>query len=134
MSPRSSLGDGQESGGNRAYVYLGRTVIISVNVKRISSINLKRIIVFSVSLQTMVKYQRLQCLTHTLCSVLMDIKWYDLLLLSYYTIVFFYRSGVKFMSSPALWIPDKAGVYFFPPVDSLIMLNKLLLKKPFLRT
>ena len=40
---------------------------------------------FSVSLQTMVKYQRLQCLTHTLCSVLMDIKWYDLLLL-YYTI------------------------------------------------
>ena len=84
---------------------------------------------FSVSLQTMVKYQRLQCLTHTLCSVLMDIKWYDLLLLSYYTIAFFDRSGVKFMSSPALWIPDKAGVYFFPPVDSLIMLNKLLLKK-----
>ena len=79
----------------------------------------------------MVKYQRLQCLTHTLCSVLMDIKWYDLLLLSYYTIAFFYRSGVKFMSSPALWIPDKAGVYFFPPVDSLIMLNKLLLKNRF---
>lgn len=26
--------------------------------------------------QTMVKYQRLQCLTHSLCSVLMDIKWY----------------------------------------------------------
>lgn len=69
---------------------------------------------FSVSLQTMVKYQRLQCLTHTLCSVLMDIKWYDLILLSYYTIAFFYRSGVKFRSSPALWIPDKAGVYFFP--------------------
>ncbi|XP_058971642.1 transient receptor potential cation channel subfamily A member 1 isoform X2 [Pocillopora verrucosa] len=27
------------------------------------------------ALHTMVKYQRLQCLTHTLCSVLMDIKW-----------------------------------------------------------
>jgi len=38
------------------------------------------------------------------------------------------------MSSPTLWIPDKAGVYFFPPVDSLIMLNKSRLKKPFLRT
>ncbi|CAH3153560.1 unnamed protein product, partial [Porites evermanni] len=33
------------------------------------------------ALHTMVKYQRLQCLTHTLCSVLMDIKWYDLILL-----------------------------------------------------
>ena len=84
---------------------------------------------FSVSLQTMVKYQRLQCLTHTLCSVLMDIKWYDLILLSYYTIAFFYRSGIKFRSSPALWISDKAGVYFFPPVDSLIMLIKSLLIK-----
>ena len=129
MSPRSSLGEGQESVGNQAYSFPGRTVIILVNVKRTSLINWKRIIMFSVSLQTMVKYQRLQCLTHTLCSVLMDIKWYDLILLSYYTIAFFYRSGVKFRSSPALWIPDKAGVYFFPPVDSLIMLIKSLLIK-----
>ena len=33
------------------------------------------------------------------------------------------------MSSPAMWIPDKAGVYFFPPVDFSFYVEQIAFEK-----